>query len=192
MLGNVLMSESFSSSEKRHYFLDFKKTARDSKFIQISRSDQQSDGSYTRSFVIVFEQDFHFLVSAMSSLFHHSAHLGEKGKTVQDLYNEQVIIQERRGIPNWDPAKKPRERLFEHGTDVLTDGELLSVLIGSGTPGEDAVTLSNRMLKSLGGFSGLIGKDISTLSKFNGIGPAKAATIMAVMGIAKRLYLGRE
>ncbi|TCD08580.1 hypothetical protein EZ449_12120 [Pedobacter frigidisoli] len=190
MLANVLMSESFSSSEKRHYFLDFKKTVKDSKFIQISRSDQQPDGSYVRSFVIVFEEDFHFLISAMSSLFYHSAHLDVKGKTVQDIRNEK-ILQKRGGIPGWDPEKKPREKLFEHGPNMLSDSELLAILIGSGTPGEDAVALSDRMLKSLGGFAGLVGRDISSLSRFNGIGPAKAATIIAVMGIAERLFQGR-
>lgn len=111
MLANVLMSESFSSSEKRHYFLDFKKTAKQSKFIQISRSDEQPDGSYQRSFVIVFEEDFHFLISAMSSLFHHSAYLDEKGKTAKDMRQEK-ILERNRGIPGWDPAKKPKGKTF--------------------------------------------------------------------------------
>lgn len=191
MLPNVLISESFSSSDKRHYFLDFKRTSKDSKFIQISSSDRQPDGSFLRSFVIVFEEDFHFLISAMSSLFHHSAHLDQQGKTVQDIRNEH-LVKERRGIPGWDAEKKPRERLLEHGPDALDDSELLAILIGSGTAGEDAVALSNRMLKSLGGFNGLIGKDVSTLKGFNGIGPAKAASIIAAMGIAERLYQGRK
>ena len=190
MLSNVLLSESFSSSEKRHYFLDFKRTSKDSKFIQISRSDRQPDGSFLRSFVIVFEEDFHFLISAMSSLFHHSAHLDQQGKSVQDIHKDGKL--KRRGIPGWEVEKKPRERLLAHGPDALRDGELLAILIGSGTVGEDAVALSDRVLKALGGFSGLIGRDISTLSRFNGIGPAKAASIIAAMGIAERLYQGRK
>lgn len=190
MLANTLLSESFSSSQRRHYFLDFKKTAKNSRFVQISRSDQQPDGSYQRSFVIVFEQDFHFLVSAMSSLFHHSAHLGQKGKTIQDLRHER-IQEKRRGIAGWDPQMKPREKLIGHGPDVLSDSELLAILIGSGTPGEDAVALSERMLKAMGGLVGLFGGDISTLCRFNGIGPAKAASIIAVMTIAERLFKQR-
>ena len=191
MLSNVLMSESFSSSEKRRYFLDFKRTSKDSKFIQISRSDRQPDCSFLRSFVVVFEEDFHFLISAMSSLFHHSAHLDQQGKTVQDIRNDH-ITDKRWGIPGWNVEKKPRERLLEYGPDALDDSELLAILIGSGTAGEDAVALSDRILKSLGGFSGLIGRDISTLSRFNGIGPAKAASIIAAMGIAVRIYQGRK
>ena len=190
MLSNVLMSESFSSSERRHYFLDFKRTSKDSKFIQISRSDRQPDGSFLRSFVIVFEEDFHFLISAMSSLFHHSAHLDQQGKTLQDIRDDEIV--KRRGIPGWDAANKPRERLLEHGPEALRDDELLAILIGSGTAGEDAVALSDRMLKSLGGLSGLVGRDVSTLGRFNGIGPAKAASIIAAMGIAERLYQGRK
>ncbi|MDQ8051956.1 MAG: hypothetical protein REI78_02970 [Pedobacter sp.] len=182
MLANVLLTESFSSSEKRHYFLDFKKTSTDSKFIQISRSDQQEDGSYKRTFIIVFEQDFEFLISAMSSLFHHSAHLSEKGKTVHDMRAEN----RKRGIPSWDPEIKPREKLQAHGADTLEDRELLAILIGSGTPGEDAVALSDRMLSAVGGFSGFMSHSIASLKRFNGIGDAKAIMIKAMMEIVRR------
>lgn len=185
MLANVLMTESFSSSEKRHYFLDFKRTSSDSKFIQISRSDQQDDGSYKRSFIIVFEQDFEFLIQAMSSLFHHSAHLGEDGKTVQQIHCDTKNKREH-GIPSWDPAIKPREKLVAHGAENLQDSELLAILIGSGTPGEDAVALSARILSAVGGFSGFLSRSISSLKRFNGIGEAKAVSIKAMTEIARR------
>jgi DNA repair protein RadC len=186
MTGNVLMTESFSSGWKRHYFLDFKKTSRDSKFIQISRSDQQDDGSYKRTFVIIFEQDFEFLISAMSSLFHHSAHLSEDGKTIYQTHRDNRARRDR-GIPSWDPEIKPREKLMAHGADSLQDKELLAILIGSGTPGEDAVALSERMLNAFGGFSGFSGQGISSLCRFDGIGEAKASTILTVMEIVRRV-----
>lgn len=185
MLTNVLMSESFSSNQKRHYFLDFKKTSMDSKFIQISRSDQLPDGSYQRSFVIVFEEDFHFLIAGMSSLFHHAAHLGEDGKTIHDIQKGNMAIGEH-GIPSWDPELKPREKLMARGVEVLQDCELLAILIGSGTQGEDAVALSGRMLDAFGGFSGFIGRSISSLCSFNGIGKAKASTILSLVEIIRR------
>jgi DNA repair protein RadC len=186
MIGNVLMTESFSSTGKRHYFLDFKRTSRDSKFIQISRSDQLEDGSYRRTFVIIFEQDFEFLISAMSSLFHHSAHLSEDGKTIYQTHRDNKSIRER-GIPSWDPEVKPREKLMAHGAGSLEDKELLAILIGSGTPGEDAVVLSGRILKAFGGFAGFFGRSVSALCRFNGIGEAKASTILTVMEIVKRI-----
>ncbi|TKB96155.1 UPF0758 domain-containing protein [Pedobacter cryotolerans] len=186
MKGNLLMTESFSSGGRRHYFLDFKKTSRDSRFIQISRSDQQEDGSYRRTFVIVFEEDFHFLISAMSSLFHHCAHLDEDGKSVQQIHQDNRVSRER-GIPSWDPAMKPREKLMTVGAECLLDQELLAILIGSGTPGEDAVALSSRMLKAFGGFAGFTGGDISSLCRFDGIGEAKASAILAVMEISRRM-----
>lgn len=186
MMGNVLMTESFSSTEKRHYFLDFKRTSRDSKFIQISRSDQLTDGSYKRTFVIIFEKDFEFLISAMSSLFHHCAHLPEDRKTIYQTHKDNKAIRER-GIPSWDPEIKPREKLMAHGAASLDDKELLAILIGSGTTGEDAVALSGRMLEAFGGFAGFFGRNISSLFRFNGIGEAKASTILTVMEIVKRV-----
>ena len=185
MKSNVLLSECFSSGEKRHYFLDFKKTSSNSKFIQITRSDAQPDGTYNRSFVIVFEEDFHFLISAMSSLFHHGAHIDEDGKTISQIQKDYPYKRER-GIPSWDPSNKPREKLVSHGTDSLEDKELLAILIGSGSPGEDAVALSERMLKAFGGFEGFSGRSVSSLCRFNGIGRAKAATILAIAEIVKR------
>ncbi len=179
------MTESFSSSEKRHYFLDFKRTSSDSKFIQITRSDGQPDGSFRRRSVIVFEEDFHFLLSAMSSLFHHSAHIDEDGKTIHQTHKEKSLVRER-GIPSWDPQMRPREKLMSQGAGSLGDSELLALLIGSGTAGEDAVALSERMLKAFGGFAGFSGRSISSLCRFNGIGRAKAATILAVAEIVKR------
>lgn len=185
MFTNVLMSECFSSNQRRHYFLDFKKTSRDSKFIQISRSDQLPDGSYQRSFVIVFEEDFHFLIAGMASLFHHAAHLAEDGKTIHDIAKGNKAIRER-GIPSWVPEIKPREKLMALGAEELQDSELLAILIGSGTQGEDAVALSGRILDAFGGFSGFAGCTISSLCRFNGIGPGKASTIVSLVEIIRR------
>ena len=180
------MTESFSSTGKRHYFLDFKKTSRDSKFIQISRSDQLEDGSYKRTFVIIFEHDFELLISAMSSLFHHAAHLSDDIKTINHTSRENLARRDR-GIPSWDPELKPREKLMAHGAGSLQDRELLAILIGSGTPGEDAVALSERMLEAFGGFAGFSGQGVSSLCRFNGIGEAKASTILTVMEVVRRI-----
>lgn len=53
MKRQVLASESFSF-RNRHYFLDFKRAENNSNYIQITRSEQQGDGSYKRWEVIVF------------------------------------------------------------------------------------------------------------------------------------------
>ncbi|RZM26239.1 MAG: hypothetical protein EOO88_17700 [Pedobacter sp.] len=191
MIGNVLMTESFSSSQKRHYFLDFKRTSNNGKFIQITRSDHDGQGGYRRTSVIVFEQDFHFLVSAMSSLFHHSAHLDGEDKGIHEIRQDRLDGRTdevgRPGIPGWDPVVKPRERLLQYGAGSLADHELLAIIIGSGTPGEDAVALSKRMLEALGGIHGLLGRDAAALRRFDGIGPAKACSLLALLELVGRL-----
>jgi DNA repair protein RadC len=186
MSSNILLTESFSSNEKRHYFLDFKKTSKDSRFLQITRSEQQVDGSYKRTFVIVFEEDFHFIISGLSSLFHHCAYLQQMDYTLKQVKSEH--FPSKLGIPGWAPELKPREKLLSQGAGMLRDEELLAILLGSGTCGEDAVSLSARILGDAHGFSGLSGMDIISLQKFKGVGQAKAAVIKASIEIARRCH----
>ncbi|MFI5452247.1 DUF3276 family protein [Pedobacter sp. UC225_61] len=61
MESNILASEQFSTG-KRHFFLDFKLAANNTNFIQITRSDEQADGSFRRNHVNVFQEDFPRLI----------------------------------------------------------------------------------------------------------------------------------
>ena len=51
--------------------------------------------------------------------------------------------------------ERPRERLLRYGAQVLSDAELLAVLIRTGTRSESALVLAQRILKGDGGTSGL-------------------------------------
>jgi DNA repair protein RadC len=50
-------------------------------------------------------------------------------------------MSEKLNINEWDEADRPRERLMRLGAQALSDAELLAILIGSGSPQEDAVAL---------------------------------------------------
>jgi len=80
--------------------------------------------------------------------------------------------------------ERPRERLIRHGPQVLSDPELISILIGTGTRGKSAITLARDLLA--GGLPQLARKEWSTVRR-NGIGDAKAARIAAAFELARRL-----
>jgi DNA repair protein RadC len=90
-------------------------------------------------------------------------------------------------IKSWVNDERPRERLLEMGCSVLSDAELLAIILGSGNTRETAVDLARRLLRESGNrFWGLSRVSVDGLCKFSGVGPAKAAAISATMEIAKR------
>lgn len=93
--------------------------------------------------------------------------------------------------------ERPRERLLRYGAQVLSDAELLAVLIRTGTRSESALVLAQRILKGDGGKSGLtyvIDATVEELSKIKGIGTAKAVQIKAAVELGRRIssYRGRQ
>ena len=73
------------------------------------------------------------------------------------------------------------------GPQSLSDAELLAILVGSGSTKEDAVTLMKRVLNDCNNNLNTLGKkSIHDLCQYNGIGPAKAITIMAACELGKR------
>lgn len=90
-------------------------------------------------------------------------------------------------INQWAVEDRPREKLERLGAQALSDAELLAILVGSGSPREDAVSLMKRILGEYNNNLNTLGKkSISDLCKFNGIGPAKAITILAACELGKR------
>lgn len=90
-------------------------------------------------------------------------------------------------ITNWSEDDKPREKLMLKGKSVLSDAELIAILIGSGSRNESAVGLSKRILSSLDNNLNALGKlTIQQLTNFKGIGEAKAISIVAAMELGRR------
>lgn len=90
-------------------------------------------------------------------------------------------------IKHWADDDKPREKLVQKGRSVLSDAELIAILIGSGSRNESAVELSKRILASVNNNLNELGK-LSTkqLMQFKGIGEAKAVTITAALEMGRR------
>ncbi len=90
-------------------------------------------------------------------------------------------------IKSWAEDDRPREKLSLKGKSVLSDAELIAILIGSGSRNESAVQLSKRILASVDNNLNVLGKlSIKQLCEFKGIGEAKAISIIAALELGKR------
>ncbi|MER3317989.1 MAG: DNA repair protein RadC [Allomuricauda sp.] len=90
-------------------------------------------------------------------------------------------------IKNWADDDRPREKLVQKGSFVLSDAELIAILIGSGSRNESAVELSKRILASVNHNLNELGSlSVNQLMRFKGIGEAKAVTIAAALEMGRR------
>ncbi|MBP6660460.1 MAG: DNA repair protein RadC, partial [Chitinophagales bacterium] len=90
-------------------------------------------------------------------------------------------------IKCWAEEDRPREKLQLKGKQALSDAELIAIIIGSGNAKESAVELSKRILASFNNNLFELGqKSIEDLMQFNGIGEAKAISIIAALEIGRR------
>ena len=90
-------------------------------------------------------------------------------------------------IKNWADTDKPREKMIAQGKTVLSNAELLAILLGSGSADESAVELSRRILASVNNSLTTLGKQsLQQLQAFKGIGQAKAITILAATEMGRR------
>ena len=86
------------------------------------------------------------------------------------------------GLPQED---RPRERLLTYGGQVLSDNELVSILLQSGSRGNSSLEAARELLSALGGLCGLA--ELSVGMRIRGVGVARCATILAAVELAVRL-----
>jgi DNA repair protein RadC len=81
---------------------------------------------------------------------------------------------------------KPRERLARLGPAALSDGELLAILLRSGSGSLPVGLLAGRLLEHFGGLRGLLRADLGELQRHPGLGPAKSCQLAAVLELSRR------
>jgi DNA repair protein RadC len=92
-----------------------------------------------------------------------------------------------RKILNWSEEDRPREKLVRKGRAALSDAELIAILIGSGSVEMSAVDLAKIIMASAGNNINELAKlGVKDLSKYKGIGKAKAITILAALELGRR------
>lgn len=90
-------------------------------------------------------------------------------------------------VKHWPRADRPREKLLDQGPAALSLGELLAVVLRSGAEGKSAVDQSRALLESFGhSLRRMSAAGVGDLCRIRGIGPAKAAEILATLELAKR------
>ena len=86
-------------------------------------------------------------------------------------------------------GERPRERLQHFGPQALSTAELLAIVLRTGTRGDNALDLANKLLMKYGGLPGLVRADFRELCAEHGMGEAKSAQVKAALEIGRRLAL---
>jgi DNA repair protein RadC len=90
-------------------------------------------------------------------------------------------------IKAWAEDDRPREKLLLKGRHVLSDAELLAILIGSGNRNETAVDLCKRILADHENNLDILARcSVADLRRYRGMGEAKAISIIASMELGRR------
>ncbi|MFV3290735.1 RadC family protein [Pseudomonas sp. NY11955] len=89
-------------------------------------------------------------------------------------------------IREWPAEERPREKLLQRGAAVLTDAELLAVLLGSGVAGRNVLDLARGLLLRFGGLRQFLEADREAVLREPGIGVVKYAQLQALLEIGRR------
>jgi DNA repair protein RadC len=83
--------------------------------------------------------------------------------------------------------ERPRERLKLRGAASLSDGDLIAIILNTGTVGQTVTDLSQQLLANNGGLRGLLQMDVAELARIRGLGDAKAVRLKAALELGRRL-----
>jgi DNA repair protein RadC len=91
-------------------------------------------------------------------------------------------------IRDWPEGERPREKLLELGACVLTEAELLAIILCTGVRGQSAVDVARALLIEFGSLRGLLTADRDRLCRTRGLGPARYVALQAALELARRHY----
>jgi len=92
-------------------------------------------------------------------------------------------------IKEMPESERPRERLAKEGAGALSNAELLAIALRTGSQRDNALTLAQTLIAQFNGLPGLATASVKQLCVVDGIGPAKAAQILAAVELGKRLIM---
>ena len=104
----------------------------------------------------------------------------------------QTATLKRMPISSWSVEDRPTEKMQELGVNALTDAELLSVIIGSGTHKASAVDIAKNLLADHQNNLNELGKaEFHEICETEGIGTSTACRIMAAIELGKRRQMAQ-
>ncbi len=89
-------------------------------------------------------------------------------------------------IKDWPEGERPRERLIKHGAELLSDAQLLAIILRTGGRGKGVLQLAMGLLDRFKGLRGMQEASASELSSVKGVGVAKVAQLKAAFELGKR------
>lgn len=98
-----------------------------------------------------------------------------------------MVPEEQLNFQELPLEERPRERLLRYGAGVLSDAELMAIILRTGSKGENILQLSQRLLTQHHGLKGLAHVRLEQLEQIHGLGKAKSAQILAIVELSKRL-----
>lgn len=83
---------------------------------------------------------------------------------------------------------KPRERLYMYGSEILSNEEIISIILKTGSKNMCVKEVSLKLLEYVGDISKLKDIGINSLTKIEGIGKVKAIELKAALELGRRVY----
>jgi len=102
-----------------------------------------------------------------------------KAEQVTSYGNQQAIAALKAGFP--------REKLFRHGVHVLTDAELLALILGTGARNRSSLNVAESMVRTWKSIRGMAARSVRDFMGLEGVGPTKASRLAATFELARRL-----
>ncbi len=84
-------------------------------------------------------------------------------------------------------SERPRERLVAHGAEVLSNAELIAILLRTGLQGANAVEVGRQLIQKFGSLQSLALASVDDLRAVKGIGRDKAVTLVAAFALAQKM-----
>ena len=112
-----------------------------------------------------------------------------KGYSAKMKYQEKKLVNKEGEEIVW---KHPGGKLRRLGPTSLTDTELLTVILGSGSSGRSAEEIAAEIIGKYYSLQGLMGKTISELMTIKGLKEVKATQIAAVFEVSRRIVKALE
>jgi DNA repair protein RadC len=110
-----------------------------------------------------------------------TAGAGEAREPAADAGARQQLLRGK-----WLKRDMPRERLINQGAHVLSDAEMIALVLGSGLPGHDVFSVARTLLQRFGSLRAMLDATYADFDGIRGLGPAKRAQLLAIMEMARR------
>ncbi len=97
-------------------------------------------------------------------------------------------------IKDWPESDRPREKFFQFGSYVLSDTELLAIIIGKGIKGRSALEVAKELVNRVGSLKSLGEKTVREIEnlKIPGLGRTKIVSILAALELGRRSLSKRQ